>query len=208
MQGVNPIRSRRGTLREERAAATRRRIEDAARRLFIGKGYAATTIADIAGEAGVAVQTVYAVHASKAGVLAALRQRAVEQPEAEASYRSAMAEPDPARRLLRFATSIRQRWQATGDVVAIHNDAGNADPGVRAGVEDSLRRRRGGLTALAGALAPALRPGLELDDAAAILDALTMPEIYLELTGAHDWTPDAYEAWLGRALVRELLGEH
>lgn len=205
MPDVNPIRSRRGTLREERAAATRRRIEDAARRLFARQGYAATTIADIAREAGVAVQTVYAAHASKTGILAALRLRAVEQPEAEAGYRAAMAEPDPVRGLLGFAASIRQRWEATGDVIAIHNDAGNVDPAVRAGVEDALRRRRGGLAALAGRLAPALRPGLGPDDAAAILDALTMPEVYLALTGAHAWTPDAYEAWLGEALVRELL---
>ena len=36
--------------------------------------------------------------------------------------------------------------------------------------------------------------------AGAVIDALTMPEVYLELVGAHGWTPDEYEAWLGAAL--------
>ncbi len=58
--------ARHPTLREERAQVTRRRIADAARRLFFRDGYAATTIARIATEADVAVQTVYAVYGSKA----------------------------------------------------------------------------------------------------------------------------------------------
>src|SRR3954452_22905822 len=45
--------------RADQAVATRRRVVDAAGRLFTQHGYAATTLQRVADEAGVAVQTVY-----------------------------------------------------------------------------------------------------------------------------------------------------
>ena len=45
--------------RAEQARATRRRIIEGARELFLQQGYAATTLEQIAARAGVAVQTVY-----------------------------------------------------------------------------------------------------------------------------------------------------
>lgn len=185
---------------------TRRRIAEAGRARFVRDGYAATTLAAIAAEAGVAVQTVYAVFGSKAGILHALREMAVLQPDAEALYTEALAEPDAGVRLDRFAASIRRRWETSADIVAIHQDAAGADPEIRAGVAQALERRRGGVRALATTLEGALRPGLDVEGAAALLDVLTLPEGYLELTTVHGWTPDAYERWLARALSRELLG--
>jgi AcrR family transcriptional regulator len=197
--------ARQTTLRDERAQVTRRRIEDAARRLFLRDGYAATTLTAIATEAGVAVQTIYAVHASKAGVLRALRQRAVDQPEANALFALAMEEPDPRRKLELFARSIRERWERSGDVVSIHRDAATADTVVRAGAAEALERRRGGIRSLAATLGAHLRHGIDVPRAAALLDALTLHELYAELVDVAGWTPDAYEAWLAAALVRELL---
>jgi hypothetical protein len=46
-------------LRRENAEATRLRIVEAARELMLERGYAATTMADVAARAGVAVQTLY-----------------------------------------------------------------------------------------------------------------------------------------------------
>ena len=195
----------RPSLRDERAQVTRRRIADAARRLFSARGYAATTLAEIATEAGVAVQTVYAVYGSKAGILAALRETAIGQPEAEALYARALEAPTARDRLALFARSIRSRWERTGDIVAIHRDAGGADPTVRAGEAATHERRRRGLRALAERLEGELRPGVEVARAAAILDALTLPELYAELVGVLGWSPDAYEAWLVEVLSRELL---
>jgi AcrR family transcriptional regulator len=58
--------------REQMAQQTRRDILRAARRLFAERGYAATSINDIAEEAGVAIQTIYARLGSKRGMLLAL----------------------------------------------------------------------------------------------------------------------------------------
>src|SRR3954465_6236290 len=54
---------------EEERQATRRRVVEAARALFLTRGYVATTMADIARDAGVALQSVYTAGQSKAELL-------------------------------------------------------------------------------------------------------------------------------------------
>src|SRR5688500_3804430 len=58
--------------RRERSRQTRRRIVDAATHLFVARGYVASTIEDVAAEAGVAVQTVYYVFGTKPLLLSAV----------------------------------------------------------------------------------------------------------------------------------------
>jgi AcrR family transcriptional regulator len=196
---------KRKTLREEQAQLTRRRIADAARGLFAQNGYAATTLADIAAEAGVAVQTVYAVYISKAGIMDVLRESAMAQPEARDFYRQAMAASSAALRIELFARSIRSRWESSADITKIFRDAGTADARIRTGLAATLEQRRQGIRAFAERLGADLRAGLDVATAAAIIDALTLAEVYAEFVEVHGWTPDAYESWLIRALARELL---
>jgi AcrR family transcriptional regulator len=193
------------TLRAERAEVTRSRIATAARHLFARDGYGATTLRNVAAEAGVAVQTVYAVYGSKAGILGALREGAVRQPEAEAALREAMRQESAAGRLDLFARSIRHRWELAGDVVAINRDASMSDPSIRPEVEAVLAIRRNGIAALARSLEAHYRPTMDVARAAAILDALTLPEVYAELVDVQGWTPDQFEAWLAATLRDQLL---
>jgi len=206
MPDVNSKReARRKTLREEHAQITRQRIAAAARKLFARDGYAATKLAEIAVEAGVAVQTVYAVYGSKAGILDTLREGVMTRPEAQAFYREAMAADSAAQRIELFARSIRWRWEHSADVTAIFRDAGTADAGIRAGLTATLEQRRRGIRALAERLQGDLRPGIDVGVAAAILDALSLVEVYTELVEVQGWTPETYESWLTAALARELL---
>ena len=72
---AEPVKSTRrynSPRRREQAAATRQEILEAAQRLFERQGYAATTMAAIAAEAGVALKTVYVVFETKSGLLRAL----------------------------------------------------------------------------------------------------------------------------------------
>ena len=196
----------RATLRDERARVTRRRIADAARSLFGSRGYGATTLQSVAEEAGVAVQTVYAVYGSKAGILHELRDTVLRQPAAEALYEDAMREPKVERKLELFASSIRRRWEFGHDVVAIHRDAGATDPSVRVEVEQVLDMRRNGIARLARSLETDLAPGIDVAYATAVLDALTLPEVYAELTDSQEWSAEQFEAWLARCLKNQLLG--
>jgi AcrR family transcriptional regulator len=193
------------TLRDERAQVTRRRIADAARGLFRTRGYGATTLQAVAEEAGVAVQTVYAVYGSKAGILHELRDTVLRQPAAEALYEQAMSEAGAERKLELFASSIRQRWESGHDVVAIHRDAGATDPSVRDEVEQVLGMRRRGIARLAQSLEGELTPGTDLSHVTAVLDALTLPEVYAELTEIGGWSADEFEAWLATCLTNQLL---
>src|SRR5512141_1361805 len=83
---MKDVKSRAGSLRADRAELTRRRIEASARALFAGRGYPATTLREIADDAGVAVQSVYAIYGSKAGILRALRESVRDDPEAVAAF--------------------------------------------------------------------------------------------------------------------------
>lgn len=204
MEDVKPASTSRLTLRQEHAALTRRRILDAARALFYRDGYAATTLRAVAERAGVAIQTVYAVFGSKADLLAELRGLAVDQAEANRSFQAAMQRPTVELRLREFARSIRIRWERAGDIVRIHQDAARADPVARHGADVANSRRQEGLRTLAGSIAAGLLPTLDVPRAAAILDALTMPELYVQLVEVHGWTPDEYETWLAGRLIEAI----
>jgi AcrR family transcriptional regulator len=193
------------TLRDERAQVTRRRIGDAARTLFRSRGYGATTLQAVADEAGVAVQTVYAVYGSKAGILHELRDSVVRQPEADALFEEALHEDKAKAKLKLFARSIRRRWEFGHDVVAIHRDAAATDASVRGGVEQVLERRRAGIDRFARTLERQLAPGNDVAYASAVIDALTLPEVYAELTDVGRWDADAFEEWLARSLKNQLL---
>jgi len=202
---MQPVKSPAGSLRAERAEATRRRILSAARTLFASRGYGATTLRGIADEAGVAVQTVYAVFASKPAILRVLRDSVRDDPDADAAVAASLAAPSVSEALDAFARSIRLRWEAGHDVVAANIDAASTDPSLRPEVEAVLDARRGGIRHVASSLA-ARGIAADAPTAAAVLDALTMPEVFAELTRVHGWTPDAYEAWLS-ATLRSTIGE-
>ncbi len=193
--------ARRPTLREERAAVTRRRILDAARHRLFEDGYAATTLKAIATEAGVAVQTVYAVFGSKAAILAELRALAVNLPEADQAGHAAMSESTPERRLAGFAHSIRLRWEIAGDIVRVNQDAVRADPSLRPGIAAAEARRRGGIAAFVRGIEADLGARINVDRSIGVMNALTLYAVYEELISVQGWTPDAYEAWLADSLV-------
>lgn len=194
---MSAVKRQQVSLRLQRAQVTQDRIAQAARRLFARHGYGATTLKEIADEAGVAVQTVYAVYGSKAGILARLRQQVVRQPEAARLYEEALKEPARNRKLELFARSIRYRWEYGHDIVTTHQQAAASDPELRREVEKVLDTRRSGIERLARSLAK----GEEAARVAAVIDALTLPESYHELTQVHGWSPDQFEAWLAEALT-------
>lgn len=200
MADVKP--ERRISLRAERAAVTRGRIVAAARRLFTEHGYGATTLAAIAVEAGVAVQTVYAVFGSKAGILASLLSELVDLPEADGLVGQAIEASEPARSLDLFAASIRRRWEHAGDIVSIFAQAAATDQAIRAGEQQAIGRRRAGIRRVADSLGPSI----DAERASTLLAALTLPEIFRELVQVNGWTPDDYEVWLATTLRSQVIG--
>jgi AcrR family transcriptional regulator len=196
----------RSPLREERALETRRRIRTSAWDLFAQRGFSGTTIGQIAADAGVSPQTVYAVFGSKGGIVSAM----LEQLEQEAGLAEHIvqiaAEDEPARQLRLFVSSNRRLFEVGAPLLRAFM-AARHDPDVAAVGARGDRGRLEGATHLTRgfASAGALRPGLEPDDAAERLWLLTSLEQYLLATDQLGWSPDRYEQWLGDLLEAELL---
>jgi len=119
-------------LRREQAEATRRAILAAAQRLFERDGYAATTMAAIATDAGVSPKTVYLAFEGKSGVLRAvwnllLRGDADDRPVAERGwYHEVLDEPDPVRQLELNARNARVvKTRIAGVLKVIRHAAGS-----------------------------------------------------------------------------------
>ncbi|MBA2713640.1 MAG: TetR/AcrR family transcriptional regulator [Rubrobacteraceae bacterium] len=193
------------THRQRQALQTRRLIAEAATRLFLERGYAATTIDAIAGEAGVAVSTVYAVFKNKRAVLREIRMAWHQQTRAREINEEAAEQQDPERRLEMVAHANRRQWELGAKLVAIYQGAAAADREAAAELEEALRGRRAALDRVVKGMEAALRPGMSVDRAAAILRALCRAEVYRELVEESGWSPDEYEAWLGEALEGQLL---
>jgi AcrR family transcriptional regulator len=195
------------THRQRQALETRRLIAEAAGRLFLERGYAATTMDTIAGEAGVAVSTVYATFKNKRAVLREIRMGWHERTRAREINAEAARQPDPELRLEMVANSNRRQWEQGAGLIAIYQGAAAADREAAAELAEALRGRKAALDRVVEGMEEALRPGLDLSRAAAILRSLCRPEVYQELVEESGWSPDEYESWLGEALKRELLVE-
>src|SRR3954466_3469498 len=122
--------------RREQAAATRREILEAAQRLFERQGYAATTMAAIAAEAGGALKTVYVTFETKSGVLRALWHLLLRGDDADVPmgerdwYREVLAEPDPERQLHLTARQSRIVKTRAGPLMGVIRGAAPTDPDV------------------------------------------------------------------------------
>jgi AcrR family transcriptional regulator len=212
---VEPVKPRRydSPRRREQAAATRRDILEAAERLFAAQGYAATTMAAIAREAGVALKTVYVAFETKSGVLRALWHLRLRGDEADVAvpdrdwYREMLDEPDPERKLRLNARNSRIVKERAGALLGVIRDAAPLDPEIAAlwgRIQEEfygVQRRVVETLHATGAL----RPGLGVAAAADVLWTLNHPDVWLLLVRDRGWTADAFERWFGDATCTQLL---
>jgi len=199
--------------RREQAAATRRQILEAAQRLFESSGWSATTMAAIAGEAGVSLKTVYLAFETKSGVLRALWNLRLRGDEGEAPvgerawYREVLEEPDPERQLQLTAKNSRMVKERIGPLLGVIRSAAPVDADSAAlwnriqsdfyenqrGIVETLHKRK------------ALRRGLGVERASDILWTLNHPDLWQLLVGERGWTAEQWEGWFTEAVRAQLL---
>jgi AcrR family transcriptional regulator len=197
-------------LRADQALQTRRRILDAAYRLFAADGYAGTTIAAVAREAGVAPETVYLSLGNKRGLLEGVIEEAiggaVDDGPDDAFWSSVAELPGPIERLERmveYSCTILARTRPIHAVIrgAADKEAFAAELGHRL-----LQERLAAQTERIGRfLAGDLRAGLSVAEAGQRYCALAGPELYHVLTVELSWTAKRHRTWLTELLVTELL---
>jgi AcrR family transcriptional regulator len=193
------------THRQRQALQTRRLIVDAARRLFLERGYGVTTMDAIAAEAGVAVSTVYAIFKNKRAFLREFRTALLDQARTREIHEEARKQEDPELRLEKIAHQNRRQWEFGGSMIAIHEGAAAVDREAAAELREVLSGRRWIMTRFIQEMKDALRPDLDAGRATAILLALCQPAVYRELVEESGWSPAEYEAWLSEALKEQLL---
>lgn len=203
-----PVRPGQARTRLARAA-----VIDAARTLFIERGYGATTIEAISAASGVPPATVYRLFSSKRGILKALLDVSIagdDQPVAlpdRPRVQTAVADPDPKSRVAGFVAVAAEVNARTSPLYGVLVSAAGSDPDVATLLADLNRQRRAGQGQLARSLAhgDALRPDLRQRDAADVIYTLMSPDVYRLLVVERGWSPKRYERWLTETLSNSLL---
>jgi AcrR family transcriptional regulator len=202
-----------GRTGQARTRLARRAVVDAARDLFLERGYAATTVGAISEHSDVPPATIYRLFSAKLGILKALLDVSIAgddqgltlqgRPEVTALF----AEPDPEKLLAGFAgISVAINTRST-EVYRILVSASGSDPEAATLLTDYTRMRDQGQQLIAAALARAraLQPGMRKHDAADIIHALMSPELYRLLVIDRGWSPERYQRWLTSAVIDRLL---
>lgn len=193
--------------RTTQARETRAEIARAARRLFDSRGWADTTVREVAREAGVSVPTVYATYGNKTGLTRAVADAAdlsADAPQMLAELEAAAA--DPERQLAAMAAYDRRLFERAGDVITLIRDAGRSEPELATAYrEGRLRGDETRTQVFSSWPTGTLRPGLGLESAVDIYAALCNIDVYTTLTTERGWLPARVEEWWGQALTRELL---
>jgi AcrR family transcriptional regulator len=198
---------------QARTRRTRAAVAEAARSLFLERGYAATTIDAISERSDTPVATVYRLFSSKLGILKAVLDVSIggdDQAVAMAErpqVHTLLAEEDPTSQLAGFAALLLDVMTRVGPVHRILADAARADPEAGALLAEIARQRQEGQRRIARSLAGSgvLRPGLRENDAADIIHALASPEVYGLLVVDRGWSGRRYEKWLSSILISQLL---
>ncbi len=196
--------------RHRQALQTRQRIRDAARELFLARGYAATTIADVARTAGVAPQTVYFTYGSKAAVLSAVIDAEIvgdvepvpllDRPAAK-RVAAAAAPADRLRRAVKLVCEVTERVAPLYEIAR----AGAIDPEVRALLNRHEQERWQTHNALTGLIVGDLRSGLDLKEATDRLYALVSHDVYWLLVKRRGWTANQWQRFAQEEARHQLL---
>ena len=203
---VNDDQPHRSTLREEQAKLTRRRILEAARRLFVGRGYSSVSMQEIAHEAGVAYQTVFSQFGGKLQL--ALELCASEFPhvgQTVAMLVTACDAGDPEAWLRLLGTFARRLYEPCAEILRFLRESG--DPELTSRLREIEVGRLQRLAELGPQLEKSgrLHPGISGQDAVDLAWSLTSPATYEQLVLERGWTPDQFEDWLDAALPALIL---
>lgn len=211
---ADPVKTRRyhSPARREQAQATRRAVLRAARALFTTRGYAETSVADIARRAKVSIDTVYASVGRKPQLLLAVHDMILGSsdepvPAEERDYVRRIREAATAEAKIRlYAEALAELLPNTVPLSLALHEAGTADPQCRKLAEEISRRRRANMRLFAAELRETgrLRPDLTDEQAADLVWSMNSPQYFQLLTDA-GYLPHQYANLVADTWTRTLL---
>jgi AcrR family transcriptional regulator len=202
--------------RAERARATRLRMTAAAYELFCERGYAGTTMADIAQAADVAVQTVYFTFHTKRALLSAAYDYAVQgpddplPPEEQPWYGRMVAASSVTKAIRLMVVGVGEMLQRVTPLDTIVRASADRDPEPTRVRNLHERMRAQGYREMLEILRAksGLRSGVTRERATQLLLLYIGMDVYRVLVSDFGWTHDAWIAWTTATLKEQLFGEH
>lgn len=204
---VSPVRA-------ERARATRQAILSSAVELFLARGYAATSMAAVALEAGVSTDTVYHLFSDKRTLLKECLDVVIGGDDRDISFlersepQLMRQETNQRRQIALFAAGMARQLERVRPMEDILQSAAAVDTEIAALRADvQLRQRREAMTTVASWISARgpLRDEQSVDEAAAVLWTATSSEVHRMLRVDWKWQPQQYERWLIITLEAHLL---
>jgi AcrR family transcriptional regulator len=210
---VKPRRRYDSTRRQEQARHNRWAVLQAARRLFLEHGFAATTMPAIASTAGVSVQTVYKAFGNKPRLAKAVFDVAIagdDEPVPmlqRTSLGRVRDERDPRKRLRLYGEFLAEVAPRHVPVQLVVRDAASSDPEAKVVWAELQAERLNGMTLFARALRDDgnLRPGISTNEARDVLWTYNSAELYQLLVLERGWSPKRYGRWIADALIAALI---
>ena len=197
--------------RRAQAARTQSTILDIARRQFLEHGYAATTVAHVAAEAGTSLETVYKAFGGKSGLVRALWERGLEGrgdvPAPERSDLLSSAQTDPVRVLQGWGTFTTELAPEVAPIILLVRGAAATDADMAALFAEAEAQRRTRMRHNARRLQQRgwLRPGIGLAQATDILWTYSSAELFDLLVLKSGWPVKRYGEFISNALIAALL---
>jgi len=191
-------------LRDQQARQTRQAIVAAANRLFVVRGYAATSLADIARDAAVARPTVFSAFGSKAALLREVVDQALagdDEPVPVAErpwFRPVREAQTPQAVLNAYAEVCRIIGERAAEIFEVVRRAADQGPELADLWDTMQRNRRAGATMVIDRV-EALGPGPHGLDHERAVDVVWMfndPSHYRSLVRACGWNEREYAAWI------------
>jgi len=195
-------------LRNRAADATKARVLDAAKKLFMRRGIDGVTIAEIAEKAGVSAPTIYALYKSKEGILRTMMRAALFGPRFQEARAKLDGVTDPVRLIALSAHVARAIYESESAELGLIRGVSAISPALRK-MEREFEAMRFEMQEARVRLMFAQakqRRGLKSDEAQRILWMYTSRDVYRMLVHEGGWTPDRYQRWLSETLVTALVG--
>jgi AcrR family transcriptional regulator len=211
MRSVKRPRRYNSSGRAAQALRNRTAILEAAGRQFLERGYASTTMASIAREAGVSVETVYKAIGGKAELVRAIYERGLTGRQQVSVYERSddmrEHETNPRTILRYWAGLIAELGPEVGPIRLLMRSAATADSALAQVLKESdderLKRMRHNARFLAKRRY--LRAGMTPAEAADVLWTCTSAELYELLVQRRGWSLRRFERFVGDFLISALL---
>lgn len=195
--------------RQEHAHRKRVAVLDAAAGQFLDAGYGATTVAAVAAEAGVSVETIYKTFGNKAGLVAAIHERglagrgSVSAPQRSDDMQA--REIDPRRIIRNWGTLTTEVAPLVCPILLLIRSAAGSDPDMARLLLDTDQQRLRRMRRNARSLTAHLRTGVTTREAADILWTYSSPDLYDLLVVRRRWRLERYGRFIADSMIAELL---